>query len=222
MQKSLVIVGAASMAREIYAYALEVLSLGGSPGFDRIGGFVDLGPNAGEQLAGFGVEYDFVDSLDSHTSKPEFVYVTGVGSPAEKRRAVEALPAGVEWANVIHPTAYVAASARLGHGVVLAPFTFAGIDSRLGDHVTLNAYASCGHDSVVGRYCVLSPYAAITGRVVMGEEVFLGTHVGVTPRVTLGTRCRVAAGSTVTRDAEAGSLLVGNPAKGRVMYRLDD
>ncbi|WP_295448927.1 acetyltransferase [uncultured Thiodictyon sp.] len=222
MGRSLVIVGAGPMGREVYAYALDQLADGRQASFDRVAGFIDLGQKPGDHISAFNLNIDFVDALESHKPRSEFAYVTGIGNPAEKRRSVALLSGVTHWTNVIHPTAYVASSASLCAGIVMAPFSLTGIDSSLGNHVTLNVYASCGHDAHIGAFSTLCPYSAITGCVVLEEEVFLGTHVGVNPGVRIGTRCRVAAGSTVTHDVEAGSLLVGNPAKGRVMYLLDN
>ena len=220
MSRGLVIVGAGSMGREAYAYASELIAAGRAEGYDRIRGFIDLSDTPGAYLSRFSLEYDFIDTLDSHQHQVEFVYVTASGSVAEKRRAVEVLPADARWANIIHPTAFVAASARLGHGIVLAPFTFVGLNAELGDHVLLNAYASCGHDSRVGRYSILSPYAAITGTVVLEDEVLLGMHSSVIPGRRVGRGSSVSAGSAVLRDVPPGSLVAGNPAKGRVMYHV--
>lgn len=222
MSRGLVIVGAGSMGREAYAYASELIAAGRAQGYDRVSGFIDLGDTPGTYLSRFSLEYDFIDTLATHQHRDDFVYVTASGSVSEKRRAVEALPADARWANIIHLTACVAASARLGHGIVLAPFTFVGLDAELGDHVLLNAYASCGHDSRVGRYSILSPYAAITGNVVLEDEVLLGMHSSVIPGRRVGRRSSVSAGSAVLRDVPPGSLIAGNPAKGRVMYHVED
>lgn len=222
MEHGLIIVGAGSMGRETYQYASELLTGGHEVAFGRIVGFVDLGPDSREYLSGFGLEYEFLDPLDAHRPREDCVYVTAVGNCAQKVRAVEILGPHVHWTNVVHPSAYVAPSARLGTGIVLAPFTYVGLDCELGDHVTLNAYASTGHDSQVGACTILSPYAAITGCAVLEDEVFLGMHAAVVPRTRVGRRSNVAAGAVVTRDVPAGSLVAGNPAKGRIMYRLED
>lgn len=52
------------------------------------------------------------------------------------------------------------------------------------------------------------------------HECFLGAHSTILSGISVGRCSKVSAGSVVTRDSEEGSLLVGNPAKGRVMYSV--
>ena len=47
----------------------------------------------------------------------------------------------------------------------------------------------------------------------VGDDVWFGGNVTVCPGVTIGEGCVVAAGSVVTRDMPAHSLVAGNPAK---------
>jgi acetyltransferase-like isoleucine patch superfamily enzyme len=67
---------------------------------------------------------------------------------------------------------------------------------------------------------VFSPYSVVNGNVQLGESVFLGTHVTITPGIHVGAMSKVSAGAVVTRDVEPGSLVTGNPAKGRVMFSV--
>ena len=172
-----------------------------------------------------------IDDLDPATAPDVVVvqYTDRESTAGAAHRAVDPDgfdPTAVKLTTVTH-TGVTGASnaARIGHQhrrkPKLAPFTFVGINSIIGDHVTVNAYASVGHDASVGDHCVMSPYSAITGRAVLEEGVFLGTHASVVPCVRVGRHSSIAAGAAVFRDVPAGSLMAGNPAKGRVMYRLD-
>jgi acetyltransferase-like isoleucine patch superfamily enzyme len=82
----------------------------------------------------------------------------------------------------------------------------------------LNTYASAGHDAQLGACAVLSPYAVVNGNVVLEEGVFLGTHATVVPGKRVGAWSKLGAGAVAHGDLEAGSLAMGNPAKGRVMF----
>jgi len=49
--------------------------------------------------------------------------------------------------------------------------------------------------------------------VVIGRDVWIGSHSVILPGVTIGDGAVIGAGSVVTKDIEAFSVAVGNPAK---------
>lgn len=49
--------------------------------------------------------------------------------------------------------------------------------------------------------------------VTIGDNVWIGTHAVILPGVTIGDRSVIGAGSVVTKDVPANSVVVGNPAK---------
>jgi sugar O-acyltransferase (sialic acid O-acetyltransferase NeuD family) len=217
----LVVVGAGGFGCEVYQYALDILSVGVPPNFEAVVGFLDDEPDRAVALLNEkGIAAGFVEHPDAHRVDPAFVYIIGVGGP-DARLALAGRLGSARFIQIVHPTAYVAPSAVLGVGVVVCPFAFVGPHAQLGSHVVLNTYASCGHDSRVGSAAVLSPYAVINGDAVLEERVFLGTHATVQPGKRVGRSSSIAAGSVATRDVPAGSLVLGNPASSRVLYRTD-
>jgi acetyltransferase-like isoleucine patch superfamily enzyme len=52
-----------------------------------------------------------------------------------------------------------------------------------------------------------------TAPVIIGERVWLGFRSMVLPGVTIGDGAVIAAGSVVSRDVEAATLVAGNPAR---------
>ena len=217
MSRKLVIVGAGGLGREVHRYALDSLAAGTAEGYDGFGGFLDDLPDTPDRLRGLGVDFDFVEPIAEHTVRDDLVYVMGIGTTADRRRIVGLIDGSATWGTVVHPTAYVAPSARLGAGVVVAPFAVVSIDTEVGAHTVVNVHCSLGHDCRIGAYGVLSPFVAVSGNAVLEDEVFVGTHATVVPKRTIGRRSQVGAGSVVTRDVEPGSLVIGAPAKGRVM-----
>jgi acetyltransferase-like isoleucine patch superfamily enzyme len=57
------------------------------------------------------------------------------------------------------------------------------------------------------------PGANLAGGVICEEDVFIGTGAVVIPRITIGAGATVGAGAIVIRDVEAGTTVVGNPAR---------
>lgn len=214
MTASLTIVGAGGFGREVLAYARDVVRAGAAL---RIAGFLDDNPDA---LQGKDTGAAVIGSVATLSPGDGDRFVIAVGEPRVRRALAAALAArGVRddaFVSIVHPTAYVAGA--LAPGCVIAPFAFVGPGASLGRHAVLNTYASAGHDAQLGACAVLSPYAVVNGNVVLEDGVFLGTHATVVPGKRVGAWSKLGAGAVAHGDLEAGSLAMGNPAKGRVMF----
>jgi len=212
----LLIVGAGGFGREVYAYARDAERdhADGAP-FEGVH-FLDDRPDA---LDGFPVEARVLGDVDDGPIGPDDRVIVAVGDPATRFGLVQRLEArGARFATVVHPRAYVAAGARIGPGAVLAPFAFVGPSAEVGPHVVLNTYASAGHDAVIGAFGVLCPYSVINGGVRLSDGVFMGTHATVVVGRQVGAWSKIGAGAVALRDVEAGTLLIGNPGKGRALF----
>ena len=55
---------------------------------------------------------------------------------------------------MIHPTAIIIPTAKIGEGVVICPYCLVSDNVQLDDFVMMNTYASCGHDVQIVKYCV--------------------------------------------------------------------
>lgn len=205
-----VIVGAGGFGREVLQYVRDAFAGDASV---RVKGFLDDRP---PDLSGFGLDVPVLGDTHGYAPQPGDRFVIAVGLPALRTALAERLAArGARFLTVVHPLAFVAASARLGQGCILAPFATVGAHTVVGDHSVLTFYASVGHDARVGRSCALSPHSVTNGGSVLGDEVFLGAHAVVNPLQRVGDRAKVAAGAVVYRPVPAGTLAAGNPAKAR-------
>lgn len=209
------IIGAGGFGREVLQYCQDMQDVGWH---HRVVGFVD---DRSDALKQFDVPVSVLGGLEDLRRIDVRAFIIAVGDPSLRHSIADAVAdvSGV-LVSLIHPSAYVAPTAHIGSGTLLCPFTMVAANSIVGSNVAINVYASVGHDSRIGEHCVISPYSAVTGDVSLGSESFLGTHCTIAPGTTIGRLSKVSAGSTVTRDAEAGSLLAGNPARGRVIYRV--
>jgi acetyltransferase-like isoleucine patch superfamily enzyme len=90
---------------------------------------------------------------------------------------------------------------------------------QIGDHTRIGDHASI-HDTDFHE--VEEGAAVRVAPVRIGRNVWIGRHAIVLPGVTIGDHAVVAAGSIVTRDVPARSLVAGCPATVRRELRAGD
>lgn len=137
------------------------------------------------------------------------------GARGRDRRDIQALfrDAGIVAATVVHPSAFVAADARLGGGTQVLAQAAVCADAHLGEACIVNTAASVDHECRLADGVHIAPGAHLAGCVVVGENTLVGVGAVVLPRIKLGNNCIVGAGAVVTRDVPDGSMVYGNPAR---------
>lgn len=118
----------------------------------------------------------------------------------------------------IHPTAVVAADARLGDGVAIGPYAVIGEGCSLGDGARVAAHVVIGRDCRLGREVVLHPGVVLYDGCELGErvEIHAGAVIGAdgfgyasvrgvhhkvpqVGRVVIGDDVEIGAGTTIDR-----------------------
>jgi sugar O-acyltransferase (sialic acid O-acetyltransferase NeuD family) len=210
MEESVVIVGAGGFGREVLQWLRDAAAAGSAL---RVRGFLD---DTAPDLFAFGLDVPVLGPIDAEVLEDGDRCILAIGDPVVRRTLADRLEAaGVRFATLVHPSAVVAPSARLGAGVVICPFGFIGPDAAVGAHALLNVRASVGHDARIGRAAVLSPHACVGGAAEVADGAMLGSAAVVLPRQRVGEGARVAAGAVVHSAVPAGVLALGNPASWR-------
>jgi UDP-N-acetylbacillosamine N-acetyltransferase len=138
----------------------------------------------------------------------------GVGDNAARQRCFErVLAAGGELATLVHTSAIVAPSARIGTGTVVMALVAVNADAAVGEGTILNTGSVVEHECTLGRFVHLSPNVALGGNVSIGDRTHLGLGAVALPGVRIGSDVRVGAGAVVNRDAADGLTVVGVPAR---------
>lgn len=111
-------------------------------------------------------------------------------------------------ARLISPHTYVARSAQVDPGVIIAPGAFIGPYTHLGKASIVNASTTVGHDVCIGENCVISPGVNIGGGCVLENGVFIGSNVCIDPLVTIGAFSKIPSGAMVKTNISKGMLFV--------------
>ena len=204
---NVIIVGAGGFGREVYLWAKDSFSK------DQytIKGFLDDDPRI---LDNYDMDVGIIGNLDNYEVKNQDRFLFAIGDiDVKKRLVMELKKKGAKFLTLIHPTALIVPTAKIGEGVIICPFVTVCDHAQLGDFVMMNIYSTCGHDGKVGKYCILSPYAILNGFVALEDEVFLGTHSTVIPYKRVGHKSKISANSVVMRDVPANKIVFGVPGK---------
>jgi sugar O-acyltransferase (sialic acid O-acetyltransferase NeuD family) len=178
-------------------------------------GFLDDGePDLG-LLAAYGVTHlgpvSHLDALPADVG-----YVIGIGSPDVRRKIDEyGQSLGRPSPVLVHPSVTMGRKVDLGSGTVICSHVSLTNHITLGRHVHVNLNCTVGHDATLGDYVTLSPLVAISGNVAAETGAFFGTGCKVNPGLDVGSFAIVGTGAAVIREVDAGSTVVGVPAKPR-------
>lgn len=103
-----------------------------------------------------------------------------------------------------------------------------GDNSGIGVNALISSYVTIGNDVMMGPECMIftsnhgmdrldipmwKQKHADPKPVVIGNDVWIGARVIILPGVHIGDGSVIGAGSVVTKDVEAYSIVAGNPAK---------
>jgi len=209
MQK-VAILGAGGFGREVLDIFLACNRV--SDQYEILGFIDDDRSLKGKELNGYPVlgDFEWFASVDRDSIR----VICGIGSPSTRRKVVfKALQRGLQFCNVVHPSAVITPFVSLGTGVVIAAGCIFTNQIGLGDHVHVNLDCTIGHDCVIDDVCTLAPGVHVSGNVRIGVGCEVGTGAVILQDLTIGAWSVMGAGCVVTKDMPDNILAVGAPAK---------
>lgn len=150
-------------------------------------------------------------------------FIVAIGSNSIRKSIVTSLNLTNEsFVSLIHPSAVISPSARIGHGVVVMAQCTLNADAVIGDHAIINTGAIVEHDSQVSDYAHVAPHATLTGAVTVQEGAMVGAGTAVIPGKSIGKWSVIGAGATVINDIPSYSTAVGSPARVTHCHKISD
>ncbi len=188
----------------------SLLELVRAVGIYRVVGFVDDGVLAGETIMGVPVlgGSDVLPDLYAQGVRLAVNAVGGIGVVSVRvkvfRRIAEA---GIACPAVVHPTAFMEASAILSPGAQVFPHAYVGSDVTVGFGSIVNTGAIVSHDCQLESYVNISPGAILAGEVKIGDGALIGMGVTVNLGVSIGAGARVGNGATIKSNIPSNGIV---------------
>lgn len=113
----------------------------------------------------------------------------------------------------IHPSAYVAKSAKLGVGHIILANCAINNNVVIGDFNTMNTNSLIGHDTIIGDNNFMAAHTCIGSGLKIGNGNFTGLNCSIKNFVEIGDYNLIGMASNVVKNVTDGNILVGNPAK---------
>lgn len=164
-----------------------------------------------EQIAGCAVVGSVADAVASNSTADYDAAVVTIGHAATRHRIQQQLNRVA--AALIHSSAVVSQSAKIGVGSVIMPHAVVNADAVIGQGVIVNSGAIVEHDCVIGDFAHICPNAAVAGGVTIGDGSWIGIGSSIIQLVKIGANVTVGAGAVVIRDIPDHQTVVGNPAQ---------
>ena len=207
--KNLIIIGVGGFARETHFHAEN--SVGYQTEF-TLKGFLDGDVKLPEE------EYKklrlpLLGDVNNYEIQKDDVFVCTVADPKVREKLVGIVEKkGGEFFTLIHRTALISSSSKIGVGSILSAFVVIQPDCVVGNHAIFNVRSSTGHDTQVGNFCSFMGVAGTSGNTKVGNRVYMSTGASTMPYAVIEEDVYVGWGSVVFKRAKAGQKVFGCPA----------
>lgn len=129
-----------------------------------------------------------------------------------RKSVFELLNGVVPFGKVIHSTAYVNSSSKLGNGVFILPNCTIDKNVEIGDNVLLNTATVIAHDSIIDSHCFLAPAVNVAGKVYINECCIIGIGSTIIDNIKINSNIQIGGGAVVIRNLIKSGLYIGVPA----------
>ena len=190
----------------------EIIRLRGE--YDIVGYLDNLNPDrknasfGGAKVLGGDEELD-----DLRNAGVRHIIFAFQNNPARLRLAEMVKARGFELATAIHPTASIAADARIGAGTVVRAQSAIGPLTLIGENCIIGYGAMVSHECMIEDGVHLSSGVNVAGCVKIGRATWVGIGATIIDPRSVGCNSLIGAGAVVTADVPDNVVAYGVPAK---------
>lgn len=101
------------------------------------------------------------NKLEELYEKTPFSCVLAIRDGDIRKKIVEAHPSFVAWETIIHPTAVIAPSSKIGRGCIIFPQVTVSVDSYLGNYGLFYIHSTICNNCWIGNYASIMANATV-------------------------------------------------------------
>ena len=203
----LVIIGAGGLAREVYDLARICFP---NKKDLNIKGFLSDDFTNIEALG----YPKILSNITDYIIEKDDVFFCGIGNVLHRRKIVnQIILKGGKFINLIHPTANISPSVKLGIGVAIKSYCVISSDVNIGDFTFLQSSVIMGHDVQIGKYCQINSFSFFAGYSEINDCVTVNAGARLIQNVKVGTGAVIGMGSVVLSKVKEQTTVFGVPAK---------
>ena len=195
------------MGRTMYDLVRESIGYGET---FVIKGFLDDNLNA---LDGFLGYPPIIGRISEYEPLEDDVFVCSIGGAARKKCMESIISRGGRFMTIIHKTARIGTSVRIGEGNVIAAYTSIGSEASVGNYNLIQSYTVIGHDVKIGDWNRIDTHVTCVGGTEIKNCADIYTSAVLNHGVVVEDNAHVGALSFVIRRVKEGTTVMGNPAK---------
>lgn len=204
--KNIVVIGAGDLGRELVWMIEDINKV--KPTYVILG-FLDMdGRKLGKEFYGYEVLGTEM-RLEELGRERDACAVIAIQEGSIRRKIHNEHRGFTKWETVIHPSAVIANSAKVGRGSIFFPQVTVSVDTVLGGFGLYYIHSTVCNDCEVGDYVSVMSGAQVSERVKIREGSYLAAGAAVYPNVVVGRDVRVGVGAIVSKDQTDGSEVAG-------------
>ena len=115
---------------------------------------------------------------------------------------------GFEFVNIIHKSACIEPSVRLGVGNMICAGTIISSGAIIGNNCLINNGSIISHDCVISDHCHIASGAILAGYVIVGENTLIGQNCTVNVGVKIGRNVVIQNGVHIFKDVSDDEVVL--------------
>lgn len=197
--KKVVIIGSGAVAAEVCSYIVDINNTQKEK--IEIVGFLD---DNEERFNSNALKYQFkqtyLGKFNEYLFNENEFYIFGFANIQGRIDFMEIHKnKKIQFINLIHPSAIIAESAKIGQGNLINPYCIIGPNAVIGNNNILTSYSFVSHDCVVGNNNFFST-SGLSGHVTVGDNNFFGIRATIIPHITVGSKNTIQAGMIIDKN----------------------